>query len=672
MLSVFILLRAYGSDAAPSFDLGLTGRDPAALETTAAALDEVAARRGIELITRLWDDEATAEEALLAGRLDAVLQEDGTLVGKASVPPTLTQLVQDAVVPIPDPHSLDEAGVPPDEIDDLLNQPAIEVRTLEPQDPNRDENAGIAFIAVLLAYGQLFGYGVWVATGVIEEKASRVVEILLSAIRPRQLLAGKIAGIGLLGIVQLAFIATFAIGLSLVTGALELPATAVGIALVVLAWFVMGFAFYAGLFAVSGSLVSRMEELQNAMVPINLIIFVSFFISIGALENPDSTLSVVASVLPFSSALAMPVRIALGSATAAQIALSIVAARRRYGGARAALRPAVRGGGAEDRLPRETPRGVAVGRVERRRDGGCLSRWARPAGRGRTCGTRSPCSATARNPAATVYDSIGSDFSVALAPGWLNLGLWEGDGSDPDEAPVAVRRLVETIAAELPTGGDVLDVGNGLGEQDPLIAQVAETRSLTAVNITLSQLVAGTPRLAEAGARGVNADATRLPLRSGSFDGVISVEAAFHFPSRAPVLRRGVPGAAAGRRAHDVRHPDVADAAHARRGPRGVDAAPRVGSRHARGRDRRRDRRARARRRVHRRARRSRWGSARSARPCGSCATGSIGRASELPRAYELARAAHAAPGRPAVGPRRARLHPAARHEAGTTSPRRD
>jgi SAM-dependent methyltransferase len=138
-----------------------------------------------------------------------------------------------------------------------------------------------------------------------------------------------------------------------------------------------------------------------------------------------------------------------------------------------------------------------------------------------------------RNPAGAVYDSIGTDFFVALAPGWLNLGLWEGDGSDPGEAPVAVRRLVETIAAELPTGGDVLDVGNGLAEQDPLIAEVAEVRSLTAVNITLSQLLAGKPRLADAGANGVNGDAARLPFRSGSFDGVISVEAAFHFPSRA-------------------------------------------------------------------------------------------------------------------------------------------
>jgi SAM-dependent methyltransferase len=145
-----------------------------------------------------------------------------------------------------------------------------------------------------------------------------------------------------------------------------------------------------------------------------------------------------------------------------------------------------------------------------------------------------------RNPAATVYDSIGTDFFAALAPGWLNLGLWEGDGRDADEAPLAVRRLVETIADELPVDGDVLDVGNGLGEQDPVIAATAETRTLVAVNITFSQLIAGKRRLAEARAHGVNADATRLPLRDASFDGVISVEAAFHFSSRAAFFAEAI------------------------------------------------------------------------------------------------------------------------------------
>ena len=138
-----------------------------------------------------------------------------------------------------------------------------------------------------------------------------------------------------------------------------------------------------------------------------------------------------------------------------------------------------------------------------------------------------------RYPAATVYDSIGDDFFMALAPGWLNLGLWEGDGRDPAEAPVAVRRLVETVAAALPKGSAVLDVGNGLAAQDPVIADVAATRSLVALNITHSQLVAGTDRLTEAGAQAVNGDATRMPFADRSFDGVISIEAAFHFPSRA-------------------------------------------------------------------------------------------------------------------------------------------
>ncbi len=136
------------------------------------------------------------------------------------------------------------------------------------------------------------------------------------------------------------------------------------------------------------------------------------------------------------------------------------------------------------------------------------------------------------NPAGTVYDSLGPDFFLALDEGWLNLGLWEGDGTDPAEAPVAVRRLVERLASDLPSGGDVLDVGNGLAAQDPLIARVAGTRSLTALNITLSQLLAGREQLTEAGARGVNGDATRMPFAAGSFDGLISVEAAFHFPSR--------------------------------------------------------------------------------------------------------------------------------------------
>lgn len=141
-----------------------------------------------------------------------------------------------------------------------------------------------------------------------------------------------------------------------------------------------------------------------------------------------------------------------------------------------------------------------------------------------------------RNPAAAVYESLGSDLFLTPAPGWLNVGWWR-TGGDPDEAAGAPRALVERLAAELPAGGTVVDVANGLGAQDPVIAAVARPARLVAVNITAFQLRAGAARLAEARARPVCGDATHLPLAGGCAEGVISVEAAFHFPSRAAFFR---------------------------------------------------------------------------------------------------------------------------------------
>jgi len=135
------------------------------------------------------------------------------------------------------------------------------------------------------------------------------------------------------------------------------------------------------------------------------------------------------------------------------------------------------------------------------------------------------------NPAARVYESIGSDFFLALAPGWLNLGLWEGPGRE-NEAQEACQRLVRTLASALPAGCVIADVGNGLGTQDPLITEVARPRRLVAVNITHWQLMAGRDRLRQAAAVPVVGDAARLPVADGTLDGVISVEAAFHFQSR--------------------------------------------------------------------------------------------------------------------------------------------
>ena len=319
VFTVFILISAYGGGGTPTFDLGLLGPASARL---GPIVRQAAGPQGVVVRTRDVVDRRMGDNALQDGTLDAILIDGRRLVVERDAPTTLQAAVQSAVVADRIREALAANDVSADEIDRILDPTPVSLASLEPEDPNRDANSTVAFIAVLLLYGQLFGYGVWVATGVIEEKSSRVVEILLSTIRARQLLAGKILGIGTLGLLQLVGIATYGIVLASITGALSLPAHALHSGArgrVVRA----GFAFYASLFAVAGALVSRMEELQNVIVPLNLVILASLFISLGATSDPDSTLSRVASLVPFSTALAMPVRISLGSATPLEIVASL-------------------------------------------------------------------------------------------------------------------------------------------------------------------------------------------------------------------------------------------------------------------------------------------------------------------------------------------------------------
>jgi ABC-2 type transport system permease protein len=325
VLSIFILLRAYAGGP-DSFDLAVVG-DRAVADRAAA----IAERAGIGLRVVPLDDEGSVEQALRDGRVDAalvgghadVLGGVATLRVLRDVPSLLDQVVQAAAIATRLEDALEDAGASAETIEALQDQHPVAAAPILPPDPDRDTKAAVALAAVLVLYGQLFGYGVWVATGVIEEKSSRVVEVLLSTIRARHLMAGKIAGIGTLGLLQLILIAIFAVSLATVTGAIDIPADSLSAAALTVGWFVLGFSFYAALFAVAGALVSRMEELQNAIVPINLVVFASFFISIGAVDDPDSGVAKIASLLPISSALAMPVRMVLGSATTWEIVASL-------------------------------------------------------------------------------------------------------------------------------------------------------------------------------------------------------------------------------------------------------------------------------------------------------------------------------------------------------------
>jgi ABC-2 type transport system permease protein len=200
--------------------------------------------------------------------------------------------------------------------------PRLRVQTTEPVDPDRDEKAGLAFFAILILYGQLLTYGFWVATGVVEEKSSRVIEILLSTIRPRDLLAGKVLGLGLLGLGQLLIISLFGLIVAAASGSLDVDGDLLVAVALALVWFVLGYAFYACAYAVAGAMVPRQEEIQSSTTPLTMLILISLFIGFGVQDDPDGALAHVTAFIPPIAPVTMPARIILGAAPAWEIAAS--------------------------------------------------------------------------------------------------------------------------------------------------------------------------------------------------------------------------------------------------------------------------------------------------------------------------------------------------------------
>jgi ABC-2 type transport system permease protein len=277
---------------------------------------------GFEVTVRDYPSKQQAEPAVRSGSADAVLVGSTEVIVKSQPPQQLLAAIQSVSTKERAGEALERSGLPPDRIDQVLNVQPLPVRALEPVDERRRQSSVVAFIGVLALYGQLFAYGYWVASGVVEEKASRVVEVLLATIRPTQLLRGKILGIGSLGLCQLMVIGGAGLAASAAVGSLRFPAGALSAIGIVLIWFVIGFFFYSTLFAVAGSIVPRQEDLQATMTPLTILIIASFFIGVAAVQDPSSTLATVASYLPFSAPLVMPTRIALGNIALWQALLS--------------------------------------------------------------------------------------------------------------------------------------------------------------------------------------------------------------------------------------------------------------------------------------------------------------------------------------------------------------
>ena len=187
--------------------------------------------------------------------------------------------------------------------------------------PRNDTSRGIAYLAALLLYLAILTYGLFIATGIVTEKATRVVEVILSAVRPIELLAGKIGGLGLLSLGQFSLVALVALATAEVAG-VSLPVGAPLAIVLAVVFSLLGYLLYACAFAVAGSIVSRQEDLQSSSAPLTMILVGGFILTQASLNNPRGTLATVLSMVPLTAPLAMPSRVALTYVPAWQIALS--------------------------------------------------------------------------------------------------------------------------------------------------------------------------------------------------------------------------------------------------------------------------------------------------------------------------------------------------------------
>lgn len=224
------------------------------------------------------------------------------------------------------PAVLDQLDLTIEEAQPLIAPDPIPVFLLDPPDaPEPDAaQAGIAAISVIALLMTLTIYGAWILNGVVEEKTSRVVEVLMGTIRPWQLLLGKVSGILALAFAQIIAAVSTAGLLTLVSRDIELPAVTGQVAAFAIIYATLGLLLYSFVYAAAGATVSRQEDAQTVAMPITFSLLGVYMLSLlVVVENPDSTIARVVSIIPFSSPLTMTPRIAVGDPALWEIVLSL-------------------------------------------------------------------------------------------------------------------------------------------------------------------------------------------------------------------------------------------------------------------------------------------------------------------------------------------------------------
>lgn len=299
-------------------NLGVVGAAPlGAVEN----LDVIGDLQETEIIITTLADQAAGEEAIEDGEVDGFVVGQRLVMREAD--PELIALVTPAWQQATLVAELGDAGLGQAEIAQALSGAGqLEIVELE-ADPESEAKEAVAFLTVVFLFISIQVAGAYIMMGVFEEKSTKVVELVLSSVRARDLLVGKIIGVGFLGIVQVAVLAGSAIAAASIFGSSALPALSLSLIGTGLVWFVLGYMLYGSVFAAGASLAPRQEDAQATLAPVTVILMLSYFGAILSASDPNSLLARIISWVPLTAPFAMPGRIASGDALWWEIAGSM-------------------------------------------------------------------------------------------------------------------------------------------------------------------------------------------------------------------------------------------------------------------------------------------------------------------------------------------------------------
>ncbi|MBU6515457.1 MAG: ABC transporter permease [Acidobacteria bacterium] len=273
-----------------------------------------------------FSDVAHARTDVSSGRVDFAVVNGLELVVKTGISPgdtsTTAYIVQALAARLGTQRALAAAHLSAQQAATLAHSAPVPIVALHRAGPVKHVNA-TSIIGVILIFVMLQQYNTWILMGVMEEKASRVIEVLLSTVRPVRLLAGKVMGIGLAALLQASVVVAFALVVSSVVGSDLLHGTGTAQILGTLVWLVLGYSLYSWVYAAAGSMAERQDQIQSLALPLSLPLIVGYVVTLTAASSPTPSLLLkVFAYIPLTAPFAMTALVGFGGVAWWQFALS--------------------------------------------------------------------------------------------------------------------------------------------------------------------------------------------------------------------------------------------------------------------------------------------------------------------------------------------------------------